>query len=375
MTIEPAAARPIQATADEAAAPRLLLRGFDTVQCCFYLAPRGAGGIDFERLLAAREGLRAVRAQDPKRVKLGNREFLLAPYGSRSGYPFVVGDPDFRIEFGPDNDPPFFVTFRSEALWRDSAARLREAFLGWAESVNYIPQQPETMTRVDFAFDYALNSIDFDEDSFVTFSVKDSQHRENGQVQTFTFGRTDVVLRVYDKVAEIEQQSGKVWLFDLWGQDESVWRVEWQIRKDLLREYGIRTFAELAIGIKPLLRYLATEHDTLRMRTNDNNRSRWPLHPLWRAVQQAVEELDDVDGCNAVDHRLILEHRLMVAGIAVYGYLKRIAALRCVLDGRPSMQVNEALKVLEGLTWRVHDRLSWSGDVKQRIDQIRLGQW
>ncbi len=375
MEIEPAGALPMQVTAEVPATPRLLLRGFDTVQCCFYLAPRGVGGIDFERLLAAREGLRAAGAQDPKPVALGNREFLLAPYGSRSGYPFVVNDPDFRIEFGPENDPPFFVTFRSEALWRDSAPALCEAFLRWAESVSYVPEQPEAMTRVDFAFDFALEAIHFDEDSFVTFSVKDSQHRENGQVQTFTFGRSEAVLRVYDKVAEIEQQSGKVWLFKLWGQEKNVWRVEWQIRKDLLREYGIRTFGELAIGIKPLLRYLANEHDTLRRPTTDKNRSRWPLHPLWHALQTGVEDLDNVNRCNAVDRRFILEHRLMVAGISVYGYLKQIAALRCVLDGRQSMQMYEALRVLERLIDQVHDRLSWSGDIEERIDYIRLGRW
>jgi len=354
----------------------MLLRGFDTIQCCFYLAPRGAGGmINTERLLATREGLRMAGAQDPTPVELGNRKFLLSPHGSRSGYPFILSDLDFRIEFGPGQNPPFFVTFRSEALWRESAAALREAFLGWAESVGYFPQRPESMTRVDFAFDIALDSPDFGADDFVTLSIKDAQYRENGAVQTFTFGRSDAVLRVYDKVAEIEQQSEKVWLFALWGQDQDVWRIEWQVRKDLLREYGIRTFDDLARGIKPLLRYLAAEHATLRMPGNDSNRSRWPLHPLWTSVQRAIEELDDLSGCNALDQNAVLEHRLMVAGISVYGYLKRIAALRCVLDGRSSMPAEQALAVLRGLISRVHNPFTWKSDVTERIEQIRLGKW
>jgi len=372
---EPAPAGKV-AEPEGTALPRLLLSGFDTIQCCFYLAPPEKSGINIGRLLAIREGLRtAGAAQDPTPIELGNRKFLLAPHGSRSGYPLILSDLDFRIEFGPLQNPPFFVTFRSEALWRDSASSLREAFLGWAASVGYFPDRPETMTRVDFAFDFELDLPNFCADDFVTMSSKDAQYRENGAIQTFTFGRSDAVLRVYDKVAEIDQQSEKVWLFDLWGQDRNVWRIEWQIRKDLLREFGILTFEHLARGIKPLLRYLASEHDTLRAPNNDSNRSRWPLHPLWTSVHSAIEELDDLAECSPLDQNAVLEHRLMVAGISVYGYLKRIAALRCVLDGRSSMPSGQALAVLRELIEQVHNPLTWKSDVTTRIEQIRLGKW
>ncbi|MGB8436610.1 MAG: hypothetical protein WCE38_20370, partial [Burkholderiales bacterium] len=150
---------------------------------------------------------------------------------------------------------------------------------------------------------------------------------------------------------------------------------EWQIRKDLLREHGILTFEHLARGIKPLLRYLAAEHDTLRVSNNDSNRSRWPLHPLWTSIQCAIEELDDLTGCNPLDQNAVLEHRLMIAGISVYGYLKRIAALRCVLDDRSSMQPDQALAVLQGLVKRICNPLTWRADVTERIEQIRLGKW
>ena len=161
------------------------------------------------------------------------------------------------------NWPSFFVTFRSEALWRDGPYQLHQRLLNWAASVGYVPAKPETMTRVDFCFDYDLPCMDFNEDHFLTLSSKDPQHREDGNIQTFTFGRSDVVLRVYDKVAEIAQQSGKVWLFFLWDQHENVWRIEWQVRKTVLRRFGIHTFQQLGDQAKPLLAYLAHEHDTL----------------------------------------------------------------------------------------------------------------
>jgi len=36
----------------------LLLHGFDTVQCCYFLAPRLGGGIDAAQVAAEREWLR-----------------------------------------------------------------------------------------------------------------------------------------------------------------------------------------------------------------------------------------------------------------------------------------------------------------------------
>lgn len=83
------------------------------------------------------------------------------------------------------------------------------------------------MTRVDFTFDYYLPEIDFTEDHFVSRSTKDRKYRENKVTQTYQFGQSDVMLRVYDKIAEIRQKSEKVWFYELWGMKEDVWRIEW----------------------------------------------------------------------------------------------------------------------------------------------------
>ena len=108
-------------------------------------------------------------------VVLGNSEFLLHPYGSSSGYPIIISNTDFKIEMGEFNMPNFFVTFTSEALWRESAYLLHEKFLGWADSVGYKPMMSESLSRVDFCFDYKLPEIDFNEDDFVSYSKKGQQ--------------------------------------------------------------------------------------------------------------------------------------------------------------------------------------------------------
>lgn len=353
----------------------LLVHGIDTVQCAYNLHTQGHCRIDFERLTAERERLRQSRDREPGVITLGRQEFFLAPRGSPQGFPLVISNEDFRIEFGQYANPPFFVTFRSQALWRDGVQALHQKFLDWVQPLGFVPRDDEGLSRVDFSFDYHLPKLDFDEDNFVSLSSKDSQHRQDGKVQTFTFGRSDAVLRVYDKVAEIKQQSGKVWLFELWGRETEVWRIEWQIRKDLLRRFGIQTFRDLDDQQGDLLRYLATEHDTLRRPTRDSNRSRWPLHPLWVDLQEKIQTLPSL-GVYRVDGKpAALRERRTRVGIAVYGYLKQLAAVAATQRGLEGMSVVNAQAELALLVQQLHDPLSWNIEVDKRMKAIELGDW
>ena len=99
-------------------------------------------------------------------------------------------------------------------------------------------------------------------------------------------------MRVYDKVAEIQEKSGKVWFYDLWGTDRDVWLIEWQVRKDCLRRFSIVTVQDLYDQVGDLVRYLSGEHDSLRLPTSDSNRSRWDLHPLWIDLQARAQKLN-----------------------------------------------------------------------------------
>lgn len=359
-----------------ASSPKLLLAGIDTVECAYYLkAPRGRG-IDFERLAIEKEFLRQSKGKDPKLVRLGELEFLLQRYGSSSGYPLVFDNADMSIQCGEYNSPSFFVTYRSEALWRDGIARLHERFLDWAHGLGFEQVKLETLSRVDFAFDYHLPIADFDEESFVSLSAADSKHRRDRKLRGVAFGQSDVRLRVYDKVAEIDEKSLKVWFYDLWQRKDDVWRIEWQVRKELLRRFSIRTVSDLLGGQGDVLRYLASEHDTLRVPSSDPNRSRWPLHALWVDLQQRIEALPAQGVYRAIDPKASLRERLVRLAISIHGNLKQLAALHSVEQGRAEVaSKGDALEHLEELLAKVHDPFTWEIDVQKRIDQIRLGAW
>jgi hypothetical protein len=353
----------------------MVLFGHDTVECSYYLHAPLECGVDFAQLAIERETLRQSKNRDPKPITLGSTEFLLHRSGSARGFPLVLSNADWTMECGEFNYPSFYVTFRSEALWRESAFGMHRKFMQWVESVGLNPIKPETLARVDFTFDYHLPVIDFVEDNVVSLSAKDARYRDDRKLLGCVFGKGDIVLRIYDKVAEIAAESHKAWFFGLWGRREDVWRIEWQVRKDVLRRFGIRTFADLGDQQGDVLRYLSHEHDTLRLKAEDSNRSRWQLHPLWLDLHEQIKTLNAQGIYREVDAGAAMDERLMRIAISVQGYLKRIAAVHAVQNGERFAGKEVAMKRLQQLLARVHDPLTWKADVEKRIDLIRLGQW
>ena len=352
----------------------LLLSGHDTIECAYYLAPSEGCKFDYERLAVEKETMRLSKSRKPTLIKLGNEEFMLAGHGTGSGYPYLIENEAFSIQFGEFNQPSFFVTFRSIALWHASAQGLHDRFLAWAHSVGLHAYQPEKLSRVDFTFDYHLPIIDFDEDNFVSSFAKDNQHRKHGKVQTFRLGEGDLGLRIYNKCDEIQESSQKTWFYELWGMEKDVWRIEWQARKKWLRLVGIRTFEDLKERQGDLLRVLVNDHTTLRIKTNDSNRSRWSLHPLWQDLQARVAQMEGLGVIRELDMPALLDQRMMRITISMYGYMKRIAAIYSLQGKTPAISLDQARAHLSVQLERIHEPLTWQTDVDRRMTEMRLGE-
>jgi hypothetical protein len=355
---------------------KLLLSGLDTVDCAYYLRGSNDCRLDFAALSLLREEQQASKRPEQATISLGGTDFLLSPRGTASGYPYLMENAEMRIQFGEFNNPGFFVNFRSYALWHKGAQVLHREFSQWAETMGLAPGRSEGLSRVDFAFDFHLPSIDFDENSFVTQASKDAQHRKDRRVQTFRFGEGDIVLRIYDKSAEIREANAKTWFHALWGGVvDNVWRVEFQVRKDVLKRFGLRTFQDLFDGSGDVLRFLVHEHTTLRVHQNDSNRSRWPIHPLWAMLQEHVLTLQAQGVVRELKPDERLTEQLWRLAIAVEGYIKRSAAIECVRRGGEVLSHEQAIEAFDGYLRQVHDPLTWRTEVMKRADQVRLGQW
>jgi len=113
----------------------------------------------------------------------------------------------------------------------------------------------------------------------------------------------------------------------------------------------------------------------LRSRTEGSNRSRWPLHPLWADLQHRITELHTLETKRVDGKELVLDERLIRLTISIYGYLKRIAAVSCVKQGRPMMSEEEAFGLLGERLRQIFGPLSWKIDVLKRMKAIELGEW
>ena len=253
---------------------------------------------------------------------------------------------------------------------------LHRRFMAWAESLGFQSLRSETLSRVDFTFDYQIRAADFEADSVVSLSTKDATFRKDRREQTIQYGAGgDVMLRIYNKIAEINDSSSTFWFRALWnGVFEDVWRIEWQVRKPMLKRFAIRCVQDLIDQQGDLLTYLVEEHDTLRRKTDDSNRSRWPLHPVWIDLRRRIQAFNREGVYRSFDYTAALEERLWRAGIAVYGYLKHIGALQARLQNEVGLPASEATTHLLRMLARIHDPVTWKADVERRLVDMRLGR-
>ena len=77
---------------------------------------------------------------------------MLASHGTGSGFPFLIENEVFSMQFGEFNKPNFFVKYPSIALWYYGAKNLLDRFMTWTRSIGMTPSQPERLFRIDYAF-------------------------------------------------------------------------------------------------------------------------------------------------------------------------------------------------------------------------------
>ncbi|HEY9079477.1 hypothetical protein [Magnetovibrio sp.] len=353
--------------------PKLLLSGLDSLYVSFYLDTTTCT-IDWDELAYQKEKAGRERNKGFEKLELGTEHLALQPYGKKP-YRYVLSNKLFEVRLSEGLSPSCHVQFFSEALWIHGFEALTTRFKAWAESLKLHTLQSETVSRADWAFDYHLPNADFAPDHLVSRATKKATWEEHNIVQTIQCGTGETVVRIYDKVAEIEQQSDKAWFHELWGQKDDVWRVEFQVRGERLKQGGIRTLEDLTHLQTDLLRELATSHTTLRRPNGDSNRSRWPLHPLWAQLTKDILQGPQMGLMRSYDEMVGVEWRLDRNGKSVHGYLKNMAALLQIFRKcKETLTLEETITAMSAIIERHHSEELWRSDVERRVKAIELGQ-
>ncbi|WP_374631658.1 hypothetical protein [Ferrovibrio sp.] len=352
--------------------PRLLARGLDSLFVSYYL-DFSESSIDWAEIATAKERIKHARGKNFIELELGNQSFALMAYG-RKPYTYILNNRLFEIALGEHMHPACTVRYSSEALWVHGFEALEQTLTAWFASLACRETRNNVISRADWAFDYDFNGSNLKVENFVTRASKDAVWRENQAYQTIQFGKGNVVIRIYDKISEIAQQSLKSWFFDIWKQRENVWRIEFQVRGSRLKQGGINTTAAIATLQNDLLRELAENHTTLRIPNQDSNRSRWPLHPLWQSLLADIAAMPQTGLVEAIDPEQAIEYRLHMQGKSVYGHLKSMAALKTIrLNAAEPISLEEMLKALPAMIGKFHQPYNWKHEVQQRIAKHQLG--
>ena len=109
-----------------------------------------------------------------------------------------------------------------------------------------------------------------------------------------TIGQGDIALRVYDKVFEIQKNGSKSSLFaSVWGKDEfneePVTRVEFQLRKEVLKQFRIKSLEDLFAKMNSLWQYCTTDWARFCGETVDRenrHQDRAKIHSWWKRIQK-----------------------------------------------------------------------------------------
>lgn len=309
------------------------------------------GKLDSE-LLGRLEDLRVQAQADGAPVPLpadGGRPLVVHPNGS-GHYRYWLQNSDFQVLVARGGKlPPVYLKVSSAYLHQlgpiaalhDAERVVRDILSGQLG--------PAQASRLDLYVDFQgwiPNELDFRR--FVTRARRSVEHFEAVQAyfdgQRFTgyqFGRDQLVARLYDKGREAVASGKAAWMREVWGPrlDPAVpvWRLEFQLRREAIAAFNVRTADEAISCRQDFWRYCTGEWLSLRVPTTDRQRDRWPVSSEWADLSRLSIGLQE----NGLVRRRIRE---MQEGRLVAGATGYITSLAAVHDVR---EVDAALELVE----------------------------
>lgn len=208
----------------------------------------------------------------------------------------------------PDGLPTGMAEIRSRHLWQDVDKAAEDA--EEALSVLTVGEHPDVqVSRVDVTADWQGWEPERDLlDRFVCRARSDASYRKHRKHTGWAWGSGGATYaRCYDKTAEIRNTEKAQWFPEIWAQhpgyvaDETVWRLEFQVRREAIRELT-------PLGVQPGMlkswsgtrEYLGSIFSTmsdgwLSLRLPRTGKSRQRMDPRW----EKLRELARWAGCEA----------------------------------------------------------------------------
>jgi hypothetical protein len=208
-------------------------------------------------------------------------------------FPFVLDDNAYRIQFSRTSKklPMAYVKVSAEYLAHMGPRAIQNELEGLLSQFGELTGR-NMVSRIDLAADFSSPCVmdSWHRSAWVTRAVEIHSYAQDQQFTGWTIGMGGVIAaRLYDKTKEITQ-SGKAWAMDLWnpagwGPGQQVWRLEFEFKRDYLKEHQLSSLDSVLVNLNGLWSYATTEWLRLtEPNPKDSTRARWPTHPLWIAL-------------------------------------------------------------------------------------------
>ncbi|MBI4934066.1 MAG: hypothetical protein HY828_09320 [Actinobacteria bacterium] len=223
------------------------------------------------------------------------------------------------------------------------------------------------VSRLDLHSDW--HGVEFhanERSNFVTYSTRRALWEVAEELSGLAFGKRGgaLICRIYDKSREMVEK-GHDWWPDVWGpaydSERKVTRVEFEFSRAGLKEFGVDGPEEALERAPELWAYATCSWLSLRIPTQDDTRSRWPVDPRWQLVQGS-----SLAGRSAPATRIragIREGELRTFRKLATGVLSSMAVPLGTFDIRDTLRAVEP-------ELRVYERVS-QRDFADRVDEKR----
>ncbi|HEV2292312.1 MAG TPA: hypothetical protein VGR35_00555 [Tepidisphaeraceae bacterium] len=282
-----------------------LISGVDTLDLGCFVTWDGKWNAITEKLAKGKsdaEGTQGILLNLP-----AVEQCLIWPNGKPPQYRYHLQLPHAHVylqerQQAAGSTPNVYVSLTSESLWKRG---LDGAITSVRVVLERLGGRIERMlpSRCDLAADFRVPgglSLAFLMSHKVSRTDKFEHHLTGDVLETFRAGRGDSAIqaRIYDKGKEIFK-SDKRWFLDLWmlpdGAD--VWRIEFQLRRQILKQFQIHDVETLKEYLGDLWESLTKKFFSLRLNDNENT-TRRTIHAFWQDVIDVSDRLGWIGGLN-----------------------------------------------------------------------------
>ncbi|MDE2217763.1 MAG: hypothetical protein KGJ87_11510 [Planctomycetota bacterium] len=224
-----------------------------------------------------------------------------------------------------------------------------------------IVTEEETISRADLFVDFVTTADikRIEEQSWITRAEDVHMHWKRGRLTGWSIGQGgEISARLYDKTLEIEKSHKyylkEIWANQSWDKEQGVWRLEFQLRREFLGQMSLKTYSDLLSKGNDIWRYCTCDWLKIAIDNDTQNRTRWEIDPLWKAIQ-GVRFLDGTyTGITREVNKTRIPSDKILYQNGLIGYMTSIAA-RDGLDAIGEEAVikywNEAQTYLKRETW------------------------